>query len=119
MTLDEGEKKFRQLKEIQAKSGVPFVVHEHVPTRTNEEAERNLSYAVERIVMILARTSGKDIVQAALRVTRRVDYHGAPGKARPQGGEVNLSIVSGPPSSPPGTGAVRIGHIFQRRRGAA
>ena len=37
MTLDEGEKKFRQLKEIQAKSGVPFVVHEHVPTRTNDE----------------------------------------------------------------------------------
>jgi hypothetical protein len=48
---------------------VPFVVHEHVPTRTNEEAERNLSYAVERIVMIVDRTSGKDIVQAALRVT--------------------------------------------------
>lgn len=46
ITLDEGEKIFRQMKEILAKGGVPFVVHEHVPTRTIEEAERNLSYAV-------------------------------------------------------------------------
>lgn len=53
MTLDEGEKIFRQLKEILAKGGVPFVVHEHVPTRTIDEAERNLSYAVERIVKLV------------------------------------------------------------------
>ena len=75
MTLDEGEKIFRQLKEILAKGEVPFVVHEHEPTRTIEEAERNLSFAVERIVKTVAfRTRGGEIVLAALRGTRRVDY---------------------------------------------
>jgi predicted DNA-binding transcriptional regulator len=54
MTRDEGDKIFRRLKDILAKGGVPFVVHEHEPKRTIEEAERNLSFAVERIVKTVA-----------------------------------------------------------------
>ena len=49
MTPDEGEKIFRQMKGILARGGAPFVVHQHEPTRTSEEAERNHSFAGERL----------------------------------------------------------------------
>jgi Cys-tRNA(Pro)/Cys-tRNA(Cys) deacylase len=66
---------FHMLVEILSLSGAPFVVHEHEPTRTIEEAERNLSFDVERIVktVVFRRRSG-GLVLAALRGTRRVDY---------------------------------------------
>jgi Cys-tRNA(Pro)/Cys-tRNA(Cys) deacylase len=75
MTPDEGEKIFNRLQDILCKGRVKFVVHEHEATRTIEEAERNLSFAVERIVKTVAfRTRVGGIVLAALRGSRRVDY---------------------------------------------
>jgi Cys-tRNA(Pro)/Cys-tRNA(Cys) deacylase len=70
-----GEDVFHRLGEILAGSGMPFVIHEHEATRTIEEAERNLSFDVERIVKTVAfRTRSGGIVLAALRGTKRVDY---------------------------------------------
>ncbi len=71
-----GEKDaFQRLREILAGSGMQFEIHEHEATRTIEEAERNLSFDVERIVKTVAfRTRSGHIVLAALRGTRRVDY---------------------------------------------
>jgi Cys-tRNA(Pro)/Cys-tRNA(Cys) deacylase len=70
-----GEDVFHRFREILAGSGIPFAIHEHDPTRTIEEAERNLSFNVERIVKTVAfRTRSGCLVLAALRGTRRVDY---------------------------------------------
>ncbi len=66
---------FRRLMEVLAGSGMPFEVHGHEPTRTIEEAERNLSFDVERIVKTVAfRARSGGLILAALRGTRRVDY---------------------------------------------
>lgn len=76
-TLDSGKAvtAFRRLAEIVERSGVPFILHAHVATRTVEEAEQNLSFEVVRIVKTVAfRTRNGGLVLAALRGTRRVDY---------------------------------------------
>jgi Cys-tRNA(Pro)/Cys-tRNA(Cys) deacylase len=66
---------FHSLLKILAAGGMPFIVHEHDPTRKIEEAERNLSFDVGRIVKTVAfRTRSGGLVLAALRGTRRVDY---------------------------------------------
>ncbi|MBI5520016.1 MAG: YbaK/EbsC family protein [Desulfovibrio sp.] len=58
--------------------GRPLIVHEHAPTRTMGEARENLAFDVARIVKTIAfvrrAPSGKTLVLAALRGTRRVDY---------------------------------------------
>ncbi len=69
------EEAFHRLGKILAGSGLPFVIHEHEPTRTIEEAERNLSFDVERIVKTVAfRARSGALILAALRGTGRVDY---------------------------------------------
>lgn len=66
---------FQHLIDTVERSGVPFVVHEHEATRTVDDAARNLSFEVARIVKTVAfRTRGGGIVLAALRGIRRVDY---------------------------------------------
>jgi len=66
---------FPDLLAIVEKSGIPFTIHEHQATRTVDEARKNLSFDVERIVKTVAfRTRNDKIVLAALRGTRRVDY---------------------------------------------
>jgi Cys-tRNA(Pro)/Cys-tRNA(Cys) deacylase len=66
---------FLDLLTIVEKSGVPFVIHEHRATRTVDDARQNLSFDVERIVKTVAfRTRSHQIVLAALRGTRKVDY---------------------------------------------
>lgn len=66
---------FGRLFEIVEKSSVPFFIHEHEATRTVEDAGRNLSFDVERIVKTVAfRTRSGGIVLAAVRGIRRVDY---------------------------------------------
>jgi Cys-tRNA(Pro)/Cys-tRNA(Cys) deacylase len=66
---------FQRFSEIIEKSGVPFFIHEHEATRTVEDAGRNLSFDVERIVKTVAfRTRSGEIVLAAVRGGRRVDY---------------------------------------------
>lgn len=70
-----GLKAFRRITEILAKSGVSFTLHAHQETRTVEDAERNLSFEVARIVKTVAfRTRSGEIVLAAVRGIRRVDY---------------------------------------------
>jgi Cys-tRNA(Pro)/Cys-tRNA(Cys) deacylase len=64
-----------RLREIVTRSGVPHRIHEHRETRTVDEAARNLSFPVDRLVKTIAfRTRSGGIVLAALRGTRRVDY---------------------------------------------
>lgn len=66
---------FDRLLALVGESGVPFVLHTHPATRTIEEAERNLSFDTGRIVKTVAfRTRSGEVVLAALRGTRRVDY---------------------------------------------
>jgi Cys-tRNA(Pro)/Cys-tRNA(Cys) deacylase len=66
---------FQFLIDTVERSGVPFVLHEHEATRTVDDAARNLSFEVARIVKTVAfRTRGGGIVLAALRGIRRVDY---------------------------------------------
>jgi len=66
---------FHRLREIVSRSGVPHVIHEHMETRTIDDAARNLSFPVDRLVKTIAfRTRSGGIVLAALRGTRRVDY---------------------------------------------
>jgi Cys-tRNA(Pro)/Cys-tRNA(Cys) deacylase len=55
--------------------GVSFLVHAHEPTRTIEDAQRNLFFDIERIVKTVAfQLRDGRLVLAALRGTRRVDY---------------------------------------------
>lgn len=70
-----GDTTFLRLEKVVRQSGVPFVLHAHEPTRTMEEAARNLTFELTRIVKTVAfgvRTGG--IVLAALRGTCRVAY---------------------------------------------
>jgi len=55
--------------------GLPHTIHEHSPTRTMAEAERDLDFEPGRIVKTIAfRTRAGAIVLAALCGTQRVDY---------------------------------------------
>jgi Cys-tRNA(Pro)/Cys-tRNA(Cys) deacylase len=66
---------FDYLLEIVERSGVPFILHEHAPSRTMEDAEQYLSFEIARIVKTVAfRTRDGRLVLAALRGTGRVDY---------------------------------------------
>jgi Cys-tRNA(Pro)/Cys-tRNA(Cys) deacylase len=66
---------FCGLVKIIEQSGLPFVLHEHTPIRTMEDASQNLSFDVARIVKTVAfRTRNGGLVLAALRGTVRVDY---------------------------------------------
>lgn len=58
-----------------AAHGLPFSLHEHRPTRTMAEADRNLDFDLDRIVKTIA-FAARDgrLVLAALRGTRRVEY---------------------------------------------
>lgn len=66
---------FDALLELVQRSGLPFALHEHQPTRTISDAEQNLSLDVARIVKTVAfATRDGRLVLAALRGTLRVDY---------------------------------------------
>src|SRR6266568_2669503 len=66
---------FLCLREIVERSGISFVIHAHQATRTVEDATKNLSFDMERIVKMVAfRTRNGGLVLAAVRGTRRVDY---------------------------------------------
>ena len=66
---------FESLLDLLEHSGLPYVLHEHAPTRTIEEARVNLSFDVERIVKTVAfATRDGRLALAALRGTLRVDY---------------------------------------------
>jgi Cys-tRNA(Pro)/Cys-tRNA(Cys) deacylase len=66
---------FEELLDLVQTSGLPFTLHEHAPTRTIEDAERNLCFDVTRIVKTVAfATRDGRLVLAALRGTLRVDY---------------------------------------------
>ena len=74
---DHGANAFARLLEIVQRGGVPFELHVHPATRTVEEAERNLSFDVTRIVKTVAfRTRTGELILTALRGIRRVDYAG-------------------------------------------
>ncbi len=74
-TCRSGLTAFRHISEIVAASGCPHTIHSHEETRTVEDAERNLSFDVARIVKTVAfRTRSGKIVLAAVRGIRRVDY---------------------------------------------
>ena len=66
---------FPRLRGIVERSDVPFVLHAHEATRTVADAERNLSFDVERIVKTVAFcTRNGELLLAALPGTGRVDY---------------------------------------------
>lgn len=66
---------FDRLLDVVERSGFPFILHEHAPSRTMEDAAQNLSLDVTRIVKTIAfRTRNNGLVLAALRGTGRVDY---------------------------------------------
>jgi Cys-tRNA(Pro)/Cys-tRNA(Cys) deacylase len=65
---------FQVLVDAVKRSGVPFVLHEHAPTRTVEDA-RSLPFDSTRIVKTVAfHTANAGLVLAALRGSHRVDY---------------------------------------------
>lgn len=75
MAGNEDVEAFSAFMEIVGKSGVPFVLHTHTATRTVEDAARNLTFDVSRIVKTVAfHTRSGGLVLAALRGTKRVDY---------------------------------------------
>lgn len=66
---------FERLTKMVADSGVGSLVHEHEATRTMDEAARRLSFDIERILKTVAfETRSGQLVLAALRGTRRVEY---------------------------------------------
>jgi Cys-tRNA(Pro)/Cys-tRNA(Cys) deacylase len=66
---------FDRLARLVVQSGVPFVMHEHTPSRTMADAQEQLSFDVARIVKTVAfRTRGGALVLAALRGIAMVDY---------------------------------------------
>jgi Cys-tRNA(Pro)/Cys-tRNA(Cys) deacylase len=66
---------FQRLAKILKKSGVTYVIHEHEAMRTVAEMARNPLFKMTRIVKTVAfRTRSGEIVLAAVRGIRRVDY---------------------------------------------
>jgi Cys-tRNA(Pro)/Cys-tRNA(Cys) deacylase len=66
---------FDSLLKIVATSGAPFIIHEHKPSRTMEDAEQYLSFEIARIVKTVAfRIRDGGVVLAVLRGSKRVDY---------------------------------------------
>lgn len=66
---------FDRLMEIVERSGLPSVLHEHMPAWTMEDATQHLSFDVARIVKTVAfRIRNGGLVLAALCGTGRVDY---------------------------------------------
>ncbi|HOP41732.1 MAG TPA: YbaK/EbsC family protein [Geobacteraceae bacterium] len=66
---------YEKVVKILEEKGVSCLLHEHEATRTVEEAERNLSFDVTRLVKTVAfQTRDGALVLAALRGIRRVDY---------------------------------------------
>lgn len=66
---------YQSIVEILAESGVPYRIHEHEPTRTVDDAERNLAFDVSRIVKTVAfQTRNGDVILSVLRGLLRVDY---------------------------------------------
>jgi Cys-tRNA(Pro)/Cys-tRNA(Cys) deacylase len=56
-------------------SGVPFTIHEHVPSQTVADALALLSFPTDRLLKTIAfRLKRGDLVLAALRGPDRVDY---------------------------------------------
>ncbi len=75
MHVSERKTAYERIVERIDGSGVPYQMHNHVATRTVDEAERNLSFDVRRIVKTVAfQTRSGNVILAALRGVRRVDY---------------------------------------------
>lgn len=75
MSFDNPGGPYEALLALVSRSGRPYSVHEHEPTRTIEEARANLDLDVARIVKTIAfATREGRLVLAALRGTLRVDY---------------------------------------------
>lgn len=74
--VDAGEDAiYCRLKDFVRQSGVPYILHEHRPTRTMEDAAQNLSFDLTRIVKTIAfGTRDGGLILAALRGTNRVAY---------------------------------------------
>jgi Cys-tRNA(Pro)/Cys-tRNA(Cys) deacylase len=75
-TKDTGEAAiWRRMEDVVRQSGTPYILHEHRPTRTMEDAEQNLSFDLTRIVKTIAfGTRDGGLLLAALRGTNRVAY---------------------------------------------
>jgi Cys-tRNA(Pro)/Cys-tRNA(Cys) deacylase len=66
---------FDRLAALVRQSGLPHVLHSHMATRTMDDAARNLSFDLTRIVKTIAfRTRADGLILAALRGTSRVAY---------------------------------------------
>lgn len=66
---------FLRLVESVERSGFSFMLHEHTPLRTVEDAEQTMLFEVARIVKTVAfRNRNDGFVLAALRGIGRVDY---------------------------------------------
>jgi Cys-tRNA(Pro)/Cys-tRNA(Cys) deacylase len=73
--MDGGSIVFERLARLVEQSGLAHVVHAHRATRTVDEARANLDFEPERIVKTVAfGLRNGEVVLAALRGTRRVDY---------------------------------------------
>jgi Cys-tRNA(Pro)/Cys-tRNA(Cys) deacylase len=56
-------------------SGLPFTIHEHLPSRTVADAEEYLSFPIERLLKTIAfRTKAGGYLLAAVRGSDRIDY---------------------------------------------
>uniref|UniRef100_I2Q5G6 YbaK/aminoacyl-tRNA synthetase-associated domain-containing protein n=1 Tax=Desulfovibrio sp. U5L TaxID=596152 RepID=I2Q5G6_9BACT len=70
-----GETVFDRLLAVVGQSGLPHVIHAHAPTRTMDEAAKNLTFDLARIVKTVAFASRDGgLVLAALPGLRRVAY---------------------------------------------
>jgi len=66
---------YQRIVETLAESGVSYRIHEHEATRTVDDAKRNLSFDVRRIVKTVAfQSRSGEILLAAVRGVQRVDY---------------------------------------------
>jgi Cys-tRNA(Pro)/Cys-tRNA(Cys) deacylase len=66
---------YQRIVEILAESRLSYRIHEHEATRTVDDAKRNLSFDVRRIVKTVAfQSRSGEILLAAVRGVLRVDY---------------------------------------------
>ena len=68
-------KTYEAIVQLLTASGVPFTIHEHIPSHTVADAEAQLDFPLERLLKTIAfRIRSGDYILAAARGPDRIDY---------------------------------------------
>lgn len=67
--------KYEAIVALLTARGIPFTIHEHIPSHTVADAEERLSFPIERLLKTIAfKTKAGGYILAAVRGPDRIDY---------------------------------------------